>query len=48
MCFLDEIGVYPITEEYAAQCGYTLRVLPLHGHVELRASYFSCHVHNQV
>ncbi|XP_068612173.1 zona pellucida protein AX 4 [Brachionichthys hirsutus] len=42
----DGTGVYPITEEYAATCGYSVRVLPLSGHVELRASYFSCHTGN--
>ncbi|XP_075906731.1 uncharacterized protein LOC142904490 [Nelusetta ayraudi] len=44
---VDETGVHPITEEYAAKCGYTVRVLPLQGLVELRASYFSCHTDNQ-
>lgn len=43
----DATGVHPITEEYAAKCGYTVRVLPLQG-LELRASYFSCHTDNQV
>lgn len=45
---LDGIGVYPITEEYAAKCGYTIRVLPLQRLAELRASYLSCHTDNQV
>lgn len=44
----DATGVHPITAEYAAKCGYTLRVAPLQGLVELRASYFSCHTDNQV
>ncbi|KAG7497090.1 hypothetical protein JOB18_031489 [Solea senegalensis] len=39
-------GVYPITEQYAAVCGYSVSVFPLQGHVELRASYFSCHTDN--
>ncbi|XP_049923997.1 uncharacterized protein LOC126404664 [Epinephelus moara] len=42
----DGTGVHSITEQYAAQCGYTVSVLPLAGHVELRASYFSCHTDN--
>ncbi|XP_042368615.1 uncharacterized protein LOC121962425 [Plectropomus leopardus] len=44
---VDGTGVYAITKEYAAQCGYTVSVLPLAGHVELRASYFSCHADNK-
>ena len=44
----DETGVYPITQEYSAECGYTVSVLPLTGQVELRASYFSCHTDNKV
>ncbi|KAK9523137.1 hypothetical protein VZT92_019554 [Zoarces viviparus] len=40
-------GVYAITRWYAAQCGYSVRLLPLLGHVELRASYFSCHTDNK-
>ncbi|XP_044040527.1 uncharacterized protein LOC122870421 [Siniperca chuatsi] len=40
---VDKTGVYPITKQYAAECGYSLNILPLPGHVELRASYFSCH-----
>ncbi|XP_029382800.1 zona pellucida protein AX 4 [Echeneis naucrates] len=40
-------GVYPITEQYAAECGYTVSVLPLRGQMELRASYFSCHTDNK-
>lgn len=47
-CFLDGTSVRAITKPYAAQCGYTVRVLPLVGHVELRSSYFSCHTDNQV
>ncbi|XP_033465018.2 uncharacterized protein LOC117245646 [Epinephelus lanceolatus] len=43
---VDGTGVHAITEQYAAQCGYTVSVLPLAGHVELRASYFSCHTDN--
>ncbi|XP_053199064.1 zona pellucida protein AX 4 [Scomber japonicus] len=44
---VDETGVYPITEQFAAECGYTVSVLPLQGLVELRASYFSCHTDNK-
>lgn len=44
----DETGVHPITEEYAAKCGYTIKVLHLQRLVELRASYFSCHTGNEV
>ncbi|XP_071316154.1 uncharacterized protein [Trachinotus anak] len=44
---VDGTGVYPITEQYAAECGYTVSVLPLRGQVELRASYFSCHTDNK-
>ncbi|XP_067257846.1 zona pellucida protein AX 4 [Chanodichthys erythropterus] len=44
---IDATGVYPITESYGAQCGYTYSVQPLLGRVILRASYFSCHTDNQ-
>uniref|UniRef100_A0A8C9YLR4 Zona pellucida protein AX 4 n=1 Tax=Sander lucioperca TaxID=283035 RepID=A0A8C9YLR4_SANLU len=44
---VDETGVYPITEQYAAKCGYSVSVLPPLEHVELRASYFSCHTDNK-
>ncbi|XP_034425065.1 uncharacterized protein LOC117752046 [Hippoglossus hippoglossus] len=44
---VDETGVYPITQKYSAECGYTVSVLPLTGQVELRASYFSCHTDNK-
>ncbi|XP_073331285.1 uncharacterized protein [Pagrus major] len=44
---VDGTGVYPITEQYAAKCGYTVSVLPLQGLVALRASYFSCHTGNK-
>ncbi|XP_068612174.1 uncharacterized protein [Brachionichthys hirsutus] len=44
---VDETGVYPITEQYGARCGYSVGVLPLQGIVELRASYFSCHTGNK-
>ncbi|KAK9972160.1 hypothetical protein ABG768_025486 [Culter alburnus] len=44
---IDATGVYPITESYGAQCGYTYSVHPLLGRVILRASYFSCHTDNQ-
>uniref|UniRef100_A0A8C6UQW7 Zona pellucida protein AX 4 n=1 Tax=Neogobius melanostomus TaxID=47308 RepID=A0A8C6UQW7_9GOBI len=44
---VDETGVFPITEQYAAQCGYTAGILIVPGLVELRASYFSCHTTNQ-
>ncbi|XP_076581730.1 uncharacterized protein LOC143317460 [Chaetodon auriga] len=44
---VDETGVYAITEEYAAKSGYTISVVPLQGHVELRASYFSSHTDNK-
>lgn len=40
--------MYPITEQYGAQHGYTVQVLPLKGLVELRASYFSPHTDNKV
>ncbi|XP_030286620.1 uncharacterized protein LOC115589692 [Sparus aurata] len=43
----DGTGVYHLTEQYAAKCGYTVSVLSLQGHVELRASYFSCHTGNK-
>uniref|UniRef100_A0A3Q4M5V7 ZP-domain containing protein Ig-like domain-containing protein n=1 Tax=Neolamprologus brichardi TaxID=32507 RepID=A0A3Q4M5V7_NEOBR len=45
---VDRTGVYAITEQYAAKCGYTVSALPLLGHVELRASYFSCHTDSKV
>ncbi|XP_041635526.1 zona pellucida protein AX 4 [Cheilinus undulatus] len=44
---VDETGVYPITVQYAAECGYCIRVLPVPDRVELRASYFSCHTNNK-
>ncbi|KAM6960326.1 uncharacterized protein LKV04_021884 [Tautogolabrus adspersus] len=44
---VDETGVYPITTQYAAECGYSVRVLPSPDRVELRASYFSCHTDNK-
>ncbi|XP_029931932.1 uncharacterized protein LOC115376480 [Myripristis murdjan] len=44
---VDGTGVYPITNLYAAECGYSISVLPRPGHVDLRASYFSCHVDNK-
>ncbi|TDG99756.1 hypothetical protein EPR50_G00197110 [Perca flavescens] len=44
---VDETGVYPITEQYAAKCGYSVSVFPPLEHVELRASYFSCHTDNK-
>ncbi|KAF3837102.1 hypothetical protein F7725_004566 [Dissostichus mawsoni] len=43
----DETGAYAITQLYAAQCGYSINVHPLPGHVELRASYFSCQTQNK-
>ncbi|XP_019951332.2 uncharacterized protein [Paralichthys olivaceus] len=43
---VDETGIYPITKQNAAVCGYTVSVL-LNGNVELRASYFSCQVDNK-
>ncbi|CAJ1086211.1 uncharacterized protein LOC117807237 isoform X1 [Xyrichtys novacula] len=43
---VDETGVHPLTEKYAAECGYSVyHTLP--GRVELRASYLSCHTENQ-
>ncbi|KAI9543320.1 hypothetical protein NQZ68_011969 [Dissostichus eleginoides] len=44
---VDETGAYAITRQYAAQCGYSINVQPLPGHVELRASYFSCQTQNK-
>uniref|UniRef100_UPI0037E90762 uncharacterized protein n=1 Tax=Semicossyphus pulcher TaxID=241346 RepID=UPI0037E90762 len=44
---VDETGVHLITTQYAAECGYCVRVLPVPGRVELRASYFSCHADNK-
>ncbi|XP_070849899.1 uncharacterized protein [Chaetodon trifascialis] len=44
---VDETGVYPISEHYAATCGYSISIHPVLGHVELRASYFSCHTDNK-
>lgn len=44
----DGKNVYPVTEQYGAQNGYTVQVLPLQGLVELRASYFSPHTENKV
>ncbi|KAF3837110.1 hypothetical protein F7725_004574 [Dissostichus mawsoni] len=47
ICIPDETGAYAITQLYAAQCGYSINVHPLPGHVELRASYFSCQTQNK-
>ncbi|XP_056882143.1 uncharacterized protein LOC130522123 isoform X2 [Takifugu flavidus] len=44
---VGENNVYPITEQYGAQHGYTVQVLPLKGLVELRASYVSLHTENK-
>ncbi|CAB1423932.1 unnamed protein product [Pleuronectes platessa] len=44
---VDGTGVYPITKQYAAVCGYSVSDLPLKGSMELRASYFSCHTDNK-
>ncbi|XP_056598711.1 zona pellucida protein AX 4 [Triplophysa dalaica] len=44
---VDGGGLYPVTEYYGAQCGYTCSVQPLLGRAVLRASYFSCHAENQ-
>nr|XP_015832716.2 uncharacterized protein LOC107397291 [Nothobranchius furzeri] len=41
---VDRFGVHAITEAYAAMCGYSITLLPFLGMVELRASYFSCHI----
>ncbi|CAL1590911.1 unnamed protein product [Knipowitschia caucasica] len=43
---VDGTDIYPITEQYAALCGYMVTFLPAAGRVELRASYFSCHTNN--
>ncbi|XP_028994655.1 uncharacterized protein LOC114848373 [Betta splendens] len=43
---VDGTGAYPITRQYAARCGYAVDVVALLGHLELRASYFSCHTGN--
>ncbi|KAK6323235.1 hypothetical protein J4Q44_G00055740 [Coregonus suidteri] len=44
---VDDDGVHPITKQYGSECGYMVSILPLPGHAELRASYFSCHTDNQ-
>ncbi|XP_044196856.1 uncharacterized protein LOC122973430 isoform X1 [Thunnus albacares] len=44
---VDETGVYPITEQYAAECGYSINVCHRKSYVVLRASYFSCHTDNK-
>ncbi|XP_055794625.1 uncharacterized protein LOC129865692 [Salvelinus fontinalis] len=44
---VDADGVHPITKQYGSVCGYMFSILPLPGHAELRASYFSCHTDNQ-
>ncbi|KAJ8338203.1 hypothetical protein SKAU_G00371690 [Synaphobranchus kaupii] len=38
----DDAGTYPITEEYASECGYT-RGADGHGNAIIRVSYLSCH-----
>ncbi|KAJ0055528.1 hypothetical protein NL108_005382, partial [Boleophthalmus pectinirostris] len=45
---LDRNGAHPITEEYAAKCGYSVRFMLLKNYVQLRASYFSCHMDYKV
>uniref|UniRef100_A0A3Q3WVG5 Uncharacterized protein n=1 Tax=Mola mola TaxID=94237 RepID=A0A3Q3WVG5_MOLML len=45
---VDDSGVYPLNDRYAAECGYTFGILPLQGFLELRASYLSCHTDNKV
>lgn len=47
-CLPGDAGVYPITERYAAECGYSVTLLTHLGLGELRASYFSCHASNEV
>ncbi|XP_035264198.1 uncharacterized protein LOC118222599 [Anguilla anguilla] len=42
----DDTGVYPITEKYKSECGYTCTYDDLTGNSILRASYLSCHTHN--
>ncbi|GCB64674.1 hypothetical protein scyTo_0000307 [Scyliorhinus torazame] len=43
----DQFGhIFPITPEFASQCGYTIAVD--HRNVEFRASVLSCYVHNLV
>ncbi|XP_077399359.1 uncharacterized protein LOC144034471 isoform X2 [Vanacampus margaritifer] len=44
---VDGTGTHAITEQYAAKCGYSVTVSPQSGHLELRASYFSCHTEKQ-
>ncbi|CAL8377573.1 unnamed protein product [Boreogadus saida] len=44
---VDDTGVHPITEQYAAECGYSVNVRPHLGFAELRASYFSCTALNE-
>ncbi|KAG1959281.1 zona pellucida sperm-binding protein [Pimephales promelas] len=44
---VDATGVYPVTDLYGVQCGYTYSVDPQLGRVVLRASYFSCHTDNK-
>lgn len=41
-------GGYPLTQQYAAECGYSINVLSFLGVVELRSSYFSCHTEKNV
>uniref|UniRef100_A0A3P9KKL7 Zona pellucida protein AX 4 n=1 Tax=Oryzias latipes TaxID=8090 RepID=A0A3P9KKL7_ORYLA len=40
---VDMTGGHPLTQQYAAECGYSINVLSFLGVVELRSSYFSCH-----
>ncbi|XP_037539427.1 zona pellucida protein AX 4 [Nematolebias whitei] len=44
---VDGTGVYPITDEYASKCGYSVSILPFLGLAELRASYFSCNTESK-
>ncbi|XP_076015578.1 uncharacterized protein LOC143007947 [Genypterus blacodes] len=44
---IDKTGVYPITEQYGAECGYKVSVFPVPPLVTLQASYFSCHTDNK-
>ena len=44
----DAVGVHPIDEKNASRCGYTISTFKMDGYTTLRASYFSCHIDNQV
>lgn len=48
ICLSDKTSVYPINEQCAAKCVYSVSVFTPSEHVALQASYFSCHTDRKV